>query len=129
MQGKCRTIKPGMLVSIIGGYSEVMCHMGLHGKRCRVELLARHDPSDGRTFYSAQIHVNGKPFSSPITTGEAGIYSDGKGGFYTYEASPEDIGDENPQETMRAMVESLNNAIVEAGGNGVMVIRDLGLNF
>lgn len=54
-------------------YSEVCVSMGLAGKRATVKMLSER---------SAQIYVNGEPFSSAVTLGEAGIMQDSDGYYY-----------------------------------------------
>lgn len=64
----------GVPVTVTLPYSEVCMHMKVAGKRMTVVLLSP---------WEAQIHDDeGKPFSFPITHGEAGIYWDSKEGFY-----------------------------------------------
>lgn len=58
-------------------YSEVCMHMRIADKKMICEFA--------KTIYPMiQLYsLDGKPFSSPVTTGEAGVYEDAKG-FYTY---------------------------------------------
>lgn len=69
------TIKPGETVSTILPHSEVCIHMRVAGKRANVELLNER---------MAQLYIDGRPFSAPITYGEAGIYRNEDGTFYCY---------------------------------------------
>lgn len=56
-------------------YSEAACYMGVAGTRMLVELLDHH---------MAQLYnLDGRVFSFPITSGEAGFYQDGDR-FYCY---------------------------------------------
>lgn len=77
---------PGQRIAVIGCYSEAMMHLGHAGKPIEISL----EPSrymngeiapGGRMM--GQVWVDGKPFSFPVTTGEAGFYEDDKG-HYTY---------------------------------------------
>ncbi len=80
-----RYILPGERVRVIAPHSEVCMHFRLAGLPVEVELLAR--TFDGVTYHSAQLYVDDKPFSSSITTGEAGIFDEG-GRFYVYAIDP-----------------------------------------
>jgi hypothetical protein len=77
---------PGQRYAVEGCFSEVMMHFRLAGKPIEVSL----EPSrymngelapDGRMM--GQVWVDGKQFSFPVTTGEAGFYQDDKG-YYLY---------------------------------------------
>ncbi|MEV7870150.1 hypothetical protein AB0P17_29585 [Streptomyces sp. NPDC088124] len=58
-------------------YSEVCMDMGIAGQVLEIEVRQ----------HCAQLHKEGQPFSSPITWGEAGIYTDCTTGQpYTYDA-------------------------------------------
>ena len=71
------SIHPGETAEVEIGFSEAACHLGIGGKTMTVKLL-----DDGRM---AQVFdSNGKPFSFPITYGEAGIYRTDAGNFYHY---------------------------------------------
>lgn len=78
--------KPGQRIKVEGCHSEVMMHFGLAGKPIEISIEPSRfmngniDPS-GRMV--GQVWVNGKEFSFPVTTGEAGFYQD-ETGFYTY---------------------------------------------
>lgn len=128
MQGTKRIIKPGERVNVIGSYSEVMCHFGLAGKPCQVELIRREYDGGATVYYSGQMYVDGRPFSGTITYGEAGIYCEDydAGIFYVYEAAPDDKGDDDPAKLLadsRGMLE----AAIAASGADVLVITNLGL--
>ena len=56
-------------------YSEVCMHMQVAGKIAEIEL--------SEYLGAAQIHMNGKPFSSPILACEAGVFED-EDGKYAY---------------------------------------------
>lgn len=72
-------MEPGDKRSVILPYSEVCMHMGVAGKPAVVELLKSE-----QGYTSAQIYIDGQKYSSPVTTGEAGIFCDDKGQHYTY---------------------------------------------
>jgi hypothetical protein len=58
-------------------YSEVCMHMRVAGRVMTVEVIGGEFP-DGRQWYAAQLHHDdGRPFSAPILTGEAGIHGYG----------------------------------------------------
>ena len=69
-----------------------MMHFGLAGKPIEVRrwLGNRYmngEPVEGECLgrlYVAQVYVDGRPFSAPILTGEAGFYEEPHVGFYTY---------------------------------------------
>ena len=62
-------------------YSEVCMHMRVAGKVMQAEIL----PS----AYSAQLYsLDGRPFSAPITTSEAGFYREAERFYYYYAESP-----------------------------------------
>jgi hypothetical protein len=71
-------IRPGETLQLGLPYSEVCMHMGVAGSVMTV-LLTVGD------FPMAQLIRDGRPFSFPIGTGEAGLYSD-EGGYYGYPA-------------------------------------------
>lgn len=48
-------------------YSEVCMHMRVAGRRAMVEILTTH------RYPSAQIWLDGRRYSTPVTLGEAGI--------------------------------------------------------
>lgn len=71
MQYEKRYMNPGETVRLELPYSEVCMHMQVAGKVMDVELLDRQYPM-------AQLYNDdGSPYSAPITTGEAGFYSEG----------------------------------------------------
>jgi hypothetical protein len=72
-------------VPIAGSYSEVMIHFGLAGKPIEVSLV-RNTYINGKPVlegegrqYVAQVWKDGRPFSAPILTSEAGFYEDDLG--------------------------------------------------
>jgi hypothetical protein len=72
-------------VPVTGSYSEVMIHFGLAGKPIEVSLV-RNTYIDGKPVpegegrqYVAQVWKDGRPFSAPILTSEAGFYEDDLG--------------------------------------------------
>ena len=73
-------------VPVIGNYSEVMMHFGLADKPIEIALKRTPSASGETICYSAQVYVDGVPFSSRITTGEAGFYCDDhdNGEYYCY---------------------------------------------
>ena len=64
-------LEPGDRVLVILPHSEVNMHMGIAGEIGEIELLPNR--------YSAQIYINGQPYSSPVTSGEAGVLQDDVG--------------------------------------------------
>lgn len=62
-------VAPGDVVHVRLPYSEVCMHMQVAGKEAWVERLT------GRDARMAQLYVDGRPFSFPITCGEAGLYT------------------------------------------------------
>jgi hypothetical protein len=76
-------------VPVTGSYSEVMIHFGLAGKPIEVSLV-RNTYTNGKPVpdgegrqYVAQVWMDGRPFSAPILTSEAGFYED-ELGHYCY---------------------------------------------
>lgn len=67
-------VKLGEKVQITVAHSEVCMYMGVAGKVMTVELM------DRKTAFAqypvAQLYDNGRMYSAPITTGEAGFYWD-----------------------------------------------------
>jgi hypothetical protein len=80
----------GERVPVIAPYSEVMLHFGLAGKPIEVSLEHSYDSTGIRKHYWAQVWLHGRPFSSGITTGEAGFYEAEPDEYYTY-ADPERV--------------------------------------
>jgi hypothetical protein len=75
-------LSPGDTVRVELPYSEACLHLKVAGAVHDVELLR-----DGSGLGMAQVlDDDGRPYSFPITPGEAGIYMDRRG-FYTYPAS------------------------------------------
>jgi hypothetical protein len=69
-------ILPGQRGSKTLPHSEVCMHMRVSGKTMAFELLAKEYPS-------VQLYqADGRPFSFPILTGEAGLYRDEEGYYY-----------------------------------------------
>lgn len=60
-------------------YSEVCMHMGIAGKKMYAKILEREEKPVAAQLFDE----NKRPFSSPVTTGEAGFYEDEEG-FYFY---------------------------------------------
>jgi hypothetical protein len=69
-------IRPGETLQLELPYSEVCMHMKVAGLVMTV-LLTLGD------FPMAQLIKDGRPFSFPIGTGEAGLFQDA-GGYYGY---------------------------------------------
>jgi len=76
-------------VPVIGSHSEVMIHFGLAGHEIEVSLV-RNTYFNGQPVregegrqYVAQLWKDGRPFSAPILTSEAGFYTD-ESGHYCY---------------------------------------------
>jgi hypothetical protein len=94
------TVRPGQKVMMTLAHSEVCMHMQVAGKVMLVELIQK-DYGD-YVGTSAQIYrEDGRPFSSPITYGEAGFYHRGDNdaykrgeGFYFY--PPKDVEQPEP---------------------------------
>lgn len=73
-------LKRGSIAFVELPYSEVLMHMRVAGQILPVEIT-------GTDYLSAQIlDASGKPFSFPVTLGEAGIYTDSTGTPYAYPA-------------------------------------------
>jgi hypothetical protein len=70
----------GQRVRVVGCWSEVMMHFGLAEKPVEIALTGGPHPM-------AEVYVNGRLFSAPITPGEAGFYwDDTRKRHYTYPA-------------------------------------------
>lgn len=77
-------VKPNQWARIRVPFSEVCMHMRVAGDVMDAQLLARTYGGGDRVFYSVQLWtLDGRPFSGPITYGEAGFYRDGET-FTTY---------------------------------------------
>jgi hypothetical protein len=70
-------INPGQVVRMRVGYSEVACHLRVCGLVMDVQLTSGEYPM-------AQLYRDGRAYSAPITTGEAGIFGCRRDGFYAY---------------------------------------------
>lgn len=70
-------LSPGQVVRMRIGYSEVACHLRVAGTVMDVQVTTGEYPM-------AQLFRDGKRFSAPVTTGEAGIYGCRTDGFYVY---------------------------------------------
>jgi hypothetical protein len=113
-------IKPGQKARTVGCYSEVMMHMGLAGRPVDVELL-QHVYQDGHVHHYAQVYRDGQPAGGAVTTGEAGIYTDGWE--FTIDQD-ESEGDADPKQVQEDMTRMLREAL---SGPHVTVITNLGL--
>jgi hypothetical protein len=58
-------------------WSEVCIHMRVAGQVLEVEII-------GEQYPMVQLYRDGREFSAPVTTGEAGVYEDSDG-FYISE--------------------------------------------
>jgi len=67
-------IAPGERGQTVMPHSEVMIHMRLAGQTLCFTYLG--------TCRGVQVERDGRPFSSPVCPGEAGIYFDSAGAFY-----------------------------------------------
>jgi hypothetical protein len=73
-------LRRGSIVFVELPHSEVLCHMRVAGQVLPVQIT-------GTDYLSAQVlDTAGKPFSFPVTLGEAGIYTDSTGTPYAYPA-------------------------------------------
>ena len=71
-----RNIQPGERVLVTAPHSEVCMHMRVAGRPMLVEVVGPH---------AAQLYTpEGRPYSAPITHGEAGVFFDA-GAHYVYE--------------------------------------------
>ena len=69
----------GDLIDLKMPYSEVCCHMRIADTVMTVEVVQSHGG-----YPMAQLWKDGRKFSFPILTSEAGIYTDGSGRMYAY---------------------------------------------
>jgi hypothetical protein len=78
-------------------------------------------------YVVAQIYKDGRKFSSPILTGEAGFYQDEKG-YYTYQ--DDGPGDADPDTILQELHDEIEAAFDAARAHGAQVktITNLGLN-
>lgn len=65
-------VEPGDVLPITLPWSEVCMHMRVAGKPMLVEITTGRWPA-------AQLLEDGRPYSFPITLGEAGIFTDDAG--------------------------------------------------
>ncbi|KPM50259.1 hypothetical protein ACG83_41305 [Frankia sp. R43] len=72
-------VAPGETRSVVLPYSEVCMYLQVAGRRMRCEIQA----PDGRSPAVQLLDDDGRPFSFPITLGEAGFHRDGQGRIYT----------------------------------------------
>lgn len=70
----------GDIAMIEIGYSEVCVHMRVAGKVMPVQVTTGLHPA------AQLLDASGKPYSFPVTLGEAGIYTDSTGQPYAYPA-------------------------------------------
>ena len=80
-------IEPGYIGTIVVAHSECAMYMRVAGKRMRFELVDR-----GCWPMVQLLQDDGRPFSSPITCGEAGVYTSSDGRHYFYPADGEGAG-------------------------------------
>ncbi|WP_157734534.1 MULTISPECIES: hypothetical protein [unclassified Frankia] len=73
-------VGPGEIRSVVLPWTEVCMHLGVAGRRmsCQVQT------SPGRGAAVQLLDDDGRPFSFPITLGEAGFHTDADGRIYTY---------------------------------------------
>ena len=112
-------LQPGDKVRIVAPYSEVCMSMKVAGRPIVVELIERKGGSGYR--YVAQLWRDYREFSSPILTGEAGLYQDDKGIYAYPDNGP---GDESPAQVAADLTAMLEDAV---SGPGVKVVTSLGL--
>lgn len=76
-------VQPGEHVQMLISHSEVCMHMQVAGLVLEVELRDC-GPSNNpdKNYHVAQLYRDGKEYSAPIGTGEAGFYNDGDGYYY-----------------------------------------------
>jgi hypothetical protein len=80
-------IKPGERGYAVMPHSEVCMHFRVAGKPMAFGLLG----DLWRTPGMVQLyHDDGRPFSAPITSGEAGVYED-EAGYYYYALTEESL--------------------------------------
>ncbi|MEX5635566.1 hypothetical protein [Parafrankia sp. FMc2] len=72
-------VAPGEIRSMVLPYSEVCMYLRVAGRQMRCEIQA----PDGRSPAVQLLDDDGRPFSSPITLGEAGFHRDDHGRIYT----------------------------------------------
>ncbi|MEX5711855.1 hypothetical protein AB1484_27070 [Parafrankia sp. FMc6] len=72
-------VAPGETRSVVLPYSEVCMYLRVAGRRMRCEIQER----DGRLPAVQLFDDDGRPFSFPITLGEAGFHRDNHGRIYT----------------------------------------------
>lgn len=84
MEARRRVVKAGDRVRLLMPHSEVCMHMRVAGLTMTVDLIGGTYPG-GQTYVVAQLrNEDGSVFSSPIGTGEAGIYGATCGEMYCY---------------------------------------------
>lgn len=71
-------VQPGDRLTLRLPFSEVCCHMRVAGRVMTVEI------TDGRYPAVQLLDDDGRPYSAPITLGEAGIYGSVRDGLYAY---------------------------------------------
>ena len=100
-------INPGVVLPVIGGYSEALMHCKHAGRPIGVELVRQE--YSGQVYHSGAVHANGNRFTG-FTTGEVGILQD-EGGFYVYVRDENDKGDADPAQVQKDMTELIVNAL------------------
>lgn len=72
-------VERGRRYTIVGNYSECAMHMRISDTLIDFEIV-------GEKYPMAQLYRDGRKFSSPITLGECGVYTDhgGDRGMYFY---------------------------------------------
>jgi hypothetical protein len=99
------TIKPGEFGLKEMPYSEACMHMKIAGEFLQFQITESQYPM-------VQLFKEGRPFSFPVTLGEAGIYRDGEELYYYL---PDQlVNKEKTEETMEELLvfmESLPNVI------------------
>ncbi len=72
-------VEPGETTTVVLPYSEVCMHLRVAGKRMRCMVTT----SDRRHLQVQLLDDDARPFSFPVTLGEAGFFRDGQDRIYT----------------------------------------------